>query len=289
MICHAPEKGAVMRAIDRQTVLVTGATDGLGKAVALELASRGASVLVHGRSESRLESACREIRQATASDRLRPYRADFSSLDEVRRLAHDVERDHGRLDLLVNNAGIGFGKPASGREVSADGYELRFAVNYLAPFLLTTLLLPLLLRSTPARVVNVASAGQVPVDFDDLMLDVAYDGTRAYRQSKLALIMFTFELTDRLPAGGEGGGVTVNALHPATFMNTKMVHEAGGAPMSTIEDGLDATLVLAVSPELDGVTGRYFDRRHEARADPQAYDAGARQRLWRLSEQMTGR
>lgn len=253
----------------------------------MELVSRGASVLLHGRSESRLESACGEIRQVTGSDRLRPYLADFSSLDAVRRLAQDVERDHDRLDLLINNAGIGFGKPGSSREVSADGYELRFAVNYLAPFLLTKLLLPLLRRSAPARIVNVASAGQVPVEFDDIMLEAAYDGTRAYRQSKLALVMFTFELADRLAVAGQGG-LTVNALHPATFMDTKMVHEAGGAPMSTIEDGLEATLALAVSPELDGVTGRYFNRLQEARADAQAYDPDARQRLWRLSERITG-
>jgi NAD(P)-dependent dehydrogenase (short-subunit alcohol dehydrogenase family) len=272
-----------MRAVDRQTVLVTGATDGLGQALARELASRGASVLLHGRSDNRLEKTRREIQPVTGSDRLRPYRADFSSLDEVRRLAHDVERDHDRLDLLINNAGIGFGKQNSGREVSADGYELRFAVNYLAPFLLTKLLLPLLRRSAPARIVNVASAGQVPVDFDDLMLEVSYDGTRAYRQSKLALVMFTFELADRLQ-----GGVSVNALHPATFMNTKMVHEAGSPIMSTIEDGLEATLALALPPELDGVTGRYFDGLHEARANSQAYDADARRRLWRLSEQLTG-
>jgi NAD(P)-dependent dehydrogenase (short-subunit alcohol dehydrogenase family) len=276
-----------MRAVGRQTVLVTGATDGLGQALARELASRGASVLLHGRSDARLESTRREIQLTTGSDRLRPYRADFSSLEEVRRLAHDVERDHDRLDLLINNAGIGFGKPDRGREVSADGYELRLAVNYLAPFLLTKLLLPLLRRSAPARIVNVASAGQVPVDFDDIMLEVSYDGTRAYRQSKLALVMFTFELTDRLDADGEGG-VSVNALHPATFMNTKMVHEAGSPIMSTIEEGLEATLALALSPELDGVTGRYFDGRHVARANPQAYDADARQRLWRLSEQLTG-
>jgi NAD(P)-dependent dehydrogenase (short-subunit alcohol dehydrogenase family) len=273
--------------IDQKTVLITGATDGLGKALAGELVSRGARVLLHGRSEARLERVGGEIRQGTGSDRLHAYLADFSSLDDVRRLAQDVERHHDRLDLLINNAGIGFGTPGNGRELSADGYELRWAVNYLAPFLLTRLLLPLLRRSSPARIVNVASAGQVPVDFDDIMLEGSYDGTRAYRRSKLALVMFTFELADRLQAAGEGD-VAVNALHPATFMNTKMVHEAGSPIMSTIEDGLDATLALALSPALDGVTGRYFDRLHEARADPQAYDADARRRLWRLSEEITG-
>jgi len=276
-----------MRPIERQTVLVTGATDGLGRALAQDLAGRGAFVLLHGRSQSRLEDTAAEIGRATGQDRLRSYQADFSSLDEVRRLAHDIERDSDQLDLLINNAGIGFGAPGAGRELSADGYELRFAVNYLAPFLLTMLLMPLLRRSAPARIVNVASAGQVPVNFDDVMLDAGYDGVRAYRQSKLAQVMFSFELADRLRAAGEDA-VTVNALHPATFMDTKMVHEAGGAPMSTIEDGLEATLVLADSPDLDGVSGRYFNRLQDARADPQAYDPDARRRLWELSEQLTG-
>jgi NAD(P)-dependent dehydrogenase (short-subunit alcohol dehydrogenase family) len=282
-----PRFGTVRRAIDERTVLVTGATDGLGRALALALASRHALVLVHGRSQSRLEHTCAEIRQATGRDRLHSYRADFSSLAEVRNLAREIERDHDRLDLLINNAGIGFGAPGAGRELSADGYELRFAVNYLAPFLLTMLLMPLLRRSAPARIVNVASAGQVPVDFDDVMLDAGYDGVRAYRQSKLAQVMFTFELAARLAAAGEEG-VTVNALHPATFIDTKMVHEAGGAPMSTIDDGVEATLALALSPELDGVSGRYFNRLQDARADPQAYDPDARRRLWQLSEQLTG-
>ncbi len=281
------DAGTVMRAIDQRTVLVTGATDGLGRALALELASRRASVLLHGRSPSRLADTGDGIRQATGGDPPRAYRADFSSLAEVRRLAQDIERDHDRLDLLINNAGIGFGAPGAGRELSVDGYELRFAVNYLAPFLLTMLLMPLLRRSAPARIVNVASAGQVPVALDDIMLDTGYDGVRAYRQSKLAQVMFTFELAERLGAAGEDA-VTVNALHPATFMDTKMVHEAGGAPMSTIDDGLEATLVLALSPELDGVTGRYFNRLQDARADPQAYDPDARRRLWELSEQLTG-
>jgi NAD(P)-dependent dehydrogenase (short-subunit alcohol dehydrogenase family) len=268
-----------VRPVAEQTVLVTGATDGLGRALARELAARGATVLVHGRSEERLAETVAEI----ASGRARPYRADFASLDEVRRLADDVERHHERLDLLINNAGIGGGKDG-GREESADGYELRFAVNYLAPFLLTNLLLPLLRRSAPARVVNVASIGQAPIDFDDVMLERGYGGMRAYSQSKLAQIMFTFTLAERLAS--EGAGVTVNALHPASLMNTKMVYESFGYTMSTIEDGVEATLRLAIAPELDGVSGRYFDRLREARADEQAYDEDARDRLWRLSEEL---
>jgi NAD(P)-dependent dehydrogenase (short-subunit alcohol dehydrogenase family) len=265
-----------VRPVDRQTILVTGATDGLGRALARELVSRGATVLLHGRSEERLEDTQRELGAAAT------YVADFSSLEEVRRLASELERDQERLDLLVNNAGIGGGNGR--REESADGYELRFAVNYLAPFLLTNLLLPLLRHSAPARIVNVASAGQAAIDFDDVMLERRYDAMRAYGQSKRTQIMFTFELAERLR--GENAGVTVNALHPASLMNTKMVYESFGYTMSTVEDGVEATLRLAISPELEGVTGRYFDRLREARPNKQADDAEARRRLWRLSEEL---
>jgi NAD(P)-dependent dehydrogenase (short-subunit alcohol dehydrogenase family) len=275
---------APMRPVDQQTILVTGATDGLGRALSRELATLGATVLLHGRDQARLEETRSEIRQATGSDRLRAYRADLSSLEEVRRLAREVTGDQERLDVLVNNAGIAGGGP---RELSADGHELRFAVNYLAPFLLTHLLLPLLRRSAPSRVVNVSSVGQVPIDFDDVMLERRYDGLRAYRQSKLAQVLFTFELAERLRADGEQG-VTVNALHPATLMDTKMAIDTFGYAMSTVEDGVEATLRLAVAPELEGVSGRYFDRLREARANPQAYDPAARRRLWDLSAALTG-
>jgi NAD(P)-dependent dehydrogenase (short-subunit alcohol dehydrogenase family) len=269
--------------VDEQTVLVTGATDGLGRALARELAARGATVLVHGRSQERLDDTLRELREATGSERLRPYRADLASLEQVRRLGREVGAER-RLDVLVNNAGIaGVGD----RQESADGHELRFAVNYLAPFLLTHLLLPLLRRSAPARIVNVASVGQAPIDFDDVMLERGWEPLRAYRQSKLAQVMFTFELAERLRAAGETG-VTVTALHPATLMDTKMAIESFGYAMSTVDEGVAATLRLAVAPEVDGVSGRYFDGLRESRANAQAYDPEARRRLWRLSEQLAG-
>jgi len=206
--------------------------------------------------------------------------ADLASLDEVRAYAERIEGEHDRLDVLVNDAGIGMAGP---REESADGYELRFAVNYLAGYLLTRLLVPLLVRSAPARVVNVSSAGQVPINFDDVMLEREYSGVQAYCQSKLAQVMFTFDLAEEL----RDSGVTVNALHPATFMPTKMVRQAGASPMSSLEEGVEATRRLVDGPELEGVTGRYFDGLSEARAHPQAYRAEARRALRELSEELT--
>ena len=216
-----------MRPIDRQVILVTGATDGLGRALARELAARGATVLLHGRDAAKGDTAMGEIREATGNERLAFYLTDFSSLAQVRMLAEQILAEHDRLDVLVNNAGIGTGgRTGTEREVSEDGYELRFAVNYLAPYLLTQLLEPLLVRSAPARIVNVASAGQAAIDFDDVMLERDYSGVQAYCQSKTALVMLTFELADEL----RDRGVTANCLHPGTYMPTKMVLEAGVRP-----------------------------------------------------------
>ena len=210
--------------------------------------------------------------------------ADLSSLAEVRRLADAVQNATSRLDLLINNAGIGSGGPQGTRQTSAEGHELRFAVNYLAGFLLTYLLLPLIKKSAPARIVNVSSLGQEPIAFDDVMLTKGYSGMRAYRQSKLAQIMFTIDLAGEL----EGTGVTVNALHPATFMNTAMVMQFGGKPMSTVQEGADAIFKLAASAEMEGQTGLYFNGQNEASANPQVYDAEARRRLKALSLELTG-
>jgi NAD(P)-dependent dehydrogenase (short-subunit alcohol dehydrogenase family) len=259
--------------VSGKTVLVTGSTDGLGRALALELAADGATVLLHGRDPVKGEETVRAIREATGRERLTFYLADLSSLSEVRRLAEQVLAEHERLDVLVNNAGIGRGDGS--REVSEDGYELRLAVMYLAPFLLTQLLEPLLVESAPARIVNVASAGQAPIDFDDLMLERDYNGIQAYCQSKLALVMLTLDQAEAL----RDSGVTANCLHPGTFMPTKMVLEAGVQPVDSLESGVAATMRLVSAPELADVTGTYFDRTLEARALEQAYDRDARRRL----------
>ena len=182
--------------------------------------------------------------------------------------------------MLVSNAGVGSGQPdGRSRRLSADGFELRFAVNYLAGFLLTLELRPLLRRSAPARIVNVASLGQAALDFDDLMITRGYSGTRAYGQSKLAQIMSGFELATRVPAGE----VTVNSLHPSTYMPTKMVLQELGHSVDSLEDGVAATRRLISDESLAGVTGRFFDRTREARANPQAYDPAARATLWQRS------
>jgi NAD(P)-dependent dehydrogenase (short-subunit alcohol dehydrogenase family) len=274
-----------MRPIEETTVLITGATDGLGRGVAEQLAADGATVHLHGRDPERLAATADAIRSATGNERLVTHLADLASLEEVRALAADVGRSTERLHVLINNAGIGTGKPDKPtRQESRDGYELRFAVNYLAGFLLTMQLLPLLRRSSPARIVNVASLGQAPLDFDDVMLEESYSGGRAYSQSKLAQITFGFELGERLL----GEEITVNSLHPATYMPTKMVRAAGVEPISSLEEGVQATLRLIADPELEGVTGRYFNGTRPASPHPQAEDPEARRRLRELSDRLCG-
>ncbi len=272
-----------MRPLEQQTILVTGATDGLGRALAGDLAAAGADVLVHGRDDGRGRDTLDEIRARTPDARVRFVRADLASLADVRELAAQAARETGRLDAVVNNAGIGATtRGDERREESDDGHELRFAVNYLSGYLLTRLLLPLLERSAPARIVNVSSAGQTPIDFGDVMLTRGYRGARAYCQSKLAQVMFTFDLADEL----HGRGVTATCLHPATYMPTKMVIEAGTTPASPLEQGLEATRRLVADPELDGVTGVYFNGLRRAEPDPQAHDPDARRRLRALSDEL---
>ena len=231
-------------------------------------------MLVHGRSDDRIASTLGEL-----PGEARFYRADLASLEQVRRLAAKVHEAEQRLDVLVNNAGIGTDVPGGGRRMeSEDGYELRFAVNYLAGCLLTRELLPLLERSAPAQIVNVSSAGQWPIDFDDVMLERQYSGVRAYCQSKLAQVLHTIDLAERL----DPARVTANCLHPATYMPTKIVP----SPVSTLEEGVEATMRLVADPELEGVSGHYFDGQREAAAESQAYDPDARARLRELSERL---
>lgn len=189
-------------------------------------------------------------------------------------------RDYDRLDVLVNNAG--FGSAPNERLLSGDGHELRFAVNYLSHYLLTRMLLPRIIESAPARIVNVASGAQTPIDFRDVMLTRDFSGSRAYAQSKLAQILFSVDLAQEL----EGTGVVVTALHPATYMDTEMVRRAGVEPRSSVAEGADAVMNLVTSPDIE--SGAYFNGLRPARANDQAYDEEARARLRRLSDELTG-
>jgi NAD(P)-dependent dehydrogenase (short-subunit alcohol dehydrogenase family) len=269
--------------MDGKTVLVTGSTDGVGRYVAAKLAAAGAKVLIHGRDRERAQALADEIRRRGRGEAIF-YQADLSSLAGARQLANAVLADHQRLDVFISNAGIGSQNQGPQRQISADGYELRFAVNYLSGFLLAHLLLPLLKASAPSRIVNVASLGQHPIDFDDVMITKDYSGSRAYAQSKLSQIMFTIDLADEL----KGSDVTVNSLHPATYMNTTMVRAGGITPISTVEQGGEAILHLADGDDVAGKTGLFFNGMQQARANPQAYDEAARQRLRALSFELTG-
>ncbi len=253
-------------------VLITGATSGLGRYLATQLAGSGWQVLAHGRDPARVADLTAELGGGA-----RGYVADLAWLGDVRELAALVRAEVPRLDVLVNNAGIGFGA----RQLT-DGHELRFAVNYLAPVLLTRLLVPLLTASAPSRVVNVGSLGQVPFDPADAEFEAGYNGVEAYRRSKLALAAFTFDLAGELAAAR----VTVNCLHPATFMNTAMVAQGDITPVSTVEEGGEATMRLITDPALDGVTGQFFDGLRISRALPQAYDRQFRTQLGEVTGRM---
>lgn len=269
-----------VRPIEQQVILVTGATDGLGRAVASELAGQGATLLLHGRSEERGERTLAEITAQTGNDKLAYYRADFESLSEVRGLAERIQNEQARLDVLVNNAALGI-DPV--RRVTHDGHEATFQVDYLAPYVLSYVLEPLLIASAPSRIVNVVSAGQAAINFGDVMLERSYDGMQAYCQAKLAEIMLTFDRAAEL----SGSGVTVNCVHPAFNMPTKIVTHMF-TPQSEVADGVRSTVHLITDPGLEKVSGRYFNQTREATAHPQAYDDRARTRLRAIAQQLTG-
>lgn len=257
-------------------ILITGSTDGLGRELARRLARQGVDVIVHGRNHDRGAALCEEIERETHS-RARFYPADFASLDEVRALAFCVLRDFDRLDVLINNAGV-WQPGADGRRRNAAGHEIHFAVNYLSGYVLTHALLPLLRASAPSRVVNVTSNAQAPIDFADVMLEHDYSGARAYAQSKLAQVMFTIDLARRL----ERDGIAVNAVHPATLMDTAMVRSAGAQPRNAVDAGVQAVLRLVASHDVG--SGRYYHGTRQGQAHDQAYDAVARTKLRMTTE-----
>lgn len=264
-------------AATQRIALVTGSTDGLGREVARRLAAEGAHVIVHGRNVERGQAVVDEITKAGKGS-ARFYQADFASLAEVRRLASDLRRDYTRLDLLVNNAGI----IAQQRALSKDGHEMTFAVNYLSGYLLTYSLLPLLEKGRAPRIVNVSSLAASTIDFSDVMIERGYTSGRAYGQSKHAQVMFTIDLAEEL----KGKGIVVQALHPATFMNTTMVTSTGGTPRATVEEGA-AAVMNAISTTAP--SGTFFvGQKPSSPPNGQANDAAARRQLRDLSRKLTG-
>lgn len=264
-----------------KTVLVTGSTDGLGRELALSLAADGAHVIVHGRNAERGRAVVEEITESGKGS-ARFVAADFSSLQAVRDFAAAIAKDHPRLDLLVNNAGIAFHQ-APQRSANEDGQELQFVVNYLAGWILANRLLPNLEAAAPSRIVNIASGSASAIDFDDPMLEQPDAHHRGYGQSKLAQVMMTTELA---PAFAERG-VTMISLHPATLMDTTMVRGLGIPARTTVAEGRDHVMGLITAASLQA-GAFYVDGRPVAPFEPQALDPAARARLVALSAELTG-
>jgi NAD(P)-dependent dehydrogenase (short-subunit alcohol dehydrogenase family) len=263
---------------DKKTILVTGATDGIGRQVALELARQGHQLLLHGRSQDRGEQVLDEIRRETGNTAMSFYLADFTSLEQVCRMADDIIRDHHHLDVLINNAGGFFHEYIS----TGNGTEMTMLVNHYAQLLLTLRLLPILKASAPARIVVVASSAHVGIkelDFDNLIDRQEYDGINAYSISKLANIMATYDLADQLA----GSGVTVNCLHPGAI-DTKLMRESFKLEGASLEQGSQTPVYLATSPEVEGISGKYFSRMQERQSSPLSYDQDARKRMWEISK-----
>ena len=273
----APAASRATPGPNQRIALVTGSTDGLGREVARRLAAEGAHVIIHGRNTERGTALVDEI-GGGGKGSARFYQADFASLSEVRNLADAIARDYPRLDLLVNNAGV---VVREGRQVSKDGHELHFAVNYLSGYLLTYKLLPLIERGRTPRIVNVSSLSAAPIDFSDVMIERGYSTNRGYGQSKLAQVMFTIDLAAELKAKG----IVVQALHPATYMNTTMILSAGLTPRSTVEEGT-ASVMHAITT--DEASGSYFVGQKLGTPHAQSADAEARRRLREITRTLVG-
>jgi retinol dehydrogenase-14 len=271
--------------------LITGATSGIGKATAMGLANMGAGVVMVGRDRSRGEAAMADIKEKSGNASVDLMLADVSSQEQIRRLADEFKEAYPRLDVLINNAGVFRSKWIT----TAGGIEMTFAVNHLAYFLLTNLLLDVLEASAPSRIVNVSSGDHSngTIDFDDLQGEKGYKGAKAYSQSKLANILFTYELARRL----EGTGVTANCLHPGAGIRTNFGSGVSGVfgvmvralrpLMKSPEKGAETSIYLASSPEVEGLSGRYFVKKTEARSSDVSYDERLARRLWEVSADLT--
>jgi len=264
-------------------ILVTGSMDGIGKATAAALLSRGAEVIIHGRNAEKGQNVQRELKEKTGRGSPDLLIADLSDQQQVRQLAQDLRSHYTRLDVLINNAGT-YEKV---RHVTTDGVEMTFAVNYLAPFLLTHSLIPLLKKSAPSRIASVASSAHEDMDrfdWDNLQGERHYDPWDTYARSKFADIVFTYMLARNI----DSSGVTVTCLHPGV-VNTKMLRSAfPGMPGIPPEQGALTSVHLAVSPDVTGVSGQYFDKVQPVRSSALTYNRSVQERLWKMAEDLTG-
>ncbi len=263
-----------------RVILVTGSTDGIGKATALELARRGETVLLHGRNSEKGKAVLDEIKRSTGNGSLEFFEADLSSQQQVRRLASNVKERHNQLQVLINNAGTYLPE----RRLTEGGIETTFAVNYLAPFLLTHELLDVLEKSGPSRIINVASVAHwnAKLDWNNLQGEKWYDGFQAYALSKLCVILFTYALSRRL----RGTNVTANCLHPGVIRTKLLYAGFGNYPGATPEKGARTPVYLATSPEVEGISGKYFENCKPGRSSSVSYDENLQERLWLVSERL---
>ena len=270
--------------------IVTGANAGIGKATAMKLAQMGANVVMVCRNPERGEAALAEIKQKSGNDSVDLMIADLSSMNSIRQFATDYKAKYKKLHVLINNAGVHLAK----RILTVDGYECTFATNHLGYFLLTNLLLDVIKASAPARIINMSSEdhGFAKIYFDDLHFEKKFNEFRAYGQSKLANILFTYELARRL----EGTGITVNCLHPGMVLtnmgrdseDVRRVMQEAGDSILTPEEGAVTSIYLATSPEVENVTGKYFDNKKAVKSSRKSYNQDSQQRLWDISEELTG-
>ncbi|BBM84572.1 SDR family NAD(P)-dependent oxidoreductase [Candidatus Uabimicrobium amorphum] len=257
-------------------IFITGATDGIGKLTATHLAQQGFCIHLHGRSETKIAQTIKDIKSSTKNTNIYGYQADLSSFADIRKMVDEMAEIP--IDVLINNAGMAGGEE---RKVSHDGLELCFQVNYLSTFLLTHLLLPKI-QESQGRIVNVSSLGQYHIDFNNLMLEKEYDGIRAYRQSKIAMIMFTFDLAEKL----KNTNVIVTCLHPGSMLNTKIAQEMFGKSRGSVNQGVEP-IVRLVTTDDKNIHGKFFNGLQESEALPQAYDRESRDKLWAISEKLT--
>ena len=258
-----------------KTILITGSTDGIGKQTALELAEKGHQIIIHGRNVQKSDSACREIIKKSGNQRVGFVAADFTDLSEINRMAKEIVSIFGKLDVLINNAGVFENE----KVILPNGFERTFMVNHLAPFALTLGLLELLKKSPAGRIVNVSSMAQSgSIDFDNLNGEKYFDPYNAYAVSKLENVLFTFKLARML----SGSDVTVNCLHPGVI-NTKLLHAGWGMGGASVHQGAQNSIFAAVSSEMEGKTGLYLVNQKSAKASALAYDKQVQDRLWEIS------